>query len=167
MRTIIIIILVIKREGGWTSLGIRKINHVKATFYPNSGWESPEWRDNSGSGGKRLIGTVWSVSSGSTKIMSIIAASEIAKRIGVSRAVLYKWKDEIIGNSAYQTMRKHNEPSLEAERDALRGGSRPTESGNTPPADGAGYSEKSGGNHIKSPGHQYQSLEQQRKNKDY
>lgn len=53
--------------------------------------------------------------------MSIISASEIAKRIGVSRAVLYKWKDEIIGNSAYQTMRKHNEPSLEAERDALRG----------------------------------------------
>lgn len=120
MRTIIIITLVIKREGGWTSLGIRKINHVKATFYPNSVWESPEWRDNSGSGGKRLIGTVWSVSSGSTKIMSIISASEIAKRIGVSRAVLYKWKDEIIGNSAYQTMRKHNEPSLEAERDALR-----------------------------------------------
>lgn len=49
-----------------------------------------------------------------------ISASEIARRIGVSRAVLYKWKDEIIGNSAYQTMRKHNEPSLEAERDALR-----------------------------------------------
>ncbi len=48
------------------------------------------------------------------------SASEIARRIGVSRAVLYKWKDEIIGNSAYQTMRKHNEPSLEAERDALR-----------------------------------------------
>ena len=95
MRTIIIITLVIKREGGWTSLGIRKINHVKATFYPNSVWESPEWRDNSGSGGKRLIGTVWSVSSGSTKIMSIISASEIAKRIGVSRAVLYKWKDEL------------------------------------------------------------------------
>ncbi len=49
-----------------------------------------------------------------------ISASEISRRIGVSRAVLYKWKDEIIGNSAYQTMRKHNEPSLEAERDALR-----------------------------------------------
>lgn len=49
-----------------------------------------------------------------------VSASEIARRIGVSRAVLYKWKDEIIGNSAYQTMRKHNEPSLEAERDALR-----------------------------------------------
>ena len=49
-----------------------------------------------------------------------VSASEVARRIGVSRAVLYKWKDEIIGNSAYQTMRKHNEPSLEAERDALR-----------------------------------------------
>ena len=49
------------------------------------------------------------------------AASEIARRIGVSRAILYKWKDEIIGNSAYQTMHKHNDPSLEAERDALRG----------------------------------------------
>lgn len=49
-----------------------------------------------------------------------VSASEIARRIGVSRAVLYKWKDEIIGNSAYQTMRKHKEPSLEAERDALR-----------------------------------------------
>ncbi len=45
-----------------------------------------------------------------------VSASEIA----VSRAVLYKWKDEIIGNSAYQIMRKHNEPSLEAERGALR-----------------------------------------------
>lgn len=44
-----------------------------------------------------------------------VSASEIARRIGVSRAVLYKWKDEIIGNSAYQTMRKHKEPSLEAE----------------------------------------------------
>lgn len=94
-----------------------------------------------------------------------VSASEIARRIGVSRAVLYKWKDEIIGNSAYQTMRKHNEPSLGAERDA--GGSRPTEPGNTPPVDGAGYSEKGGGNHKKRPRHQYQSPEQQRKNKDY
>ncbi len=29
-----------------------------------------------------------------------VSASEVARRIGVSRAVLYKWKDEIIGNSA-------------------------------------------------------------------
>lgn len=42
----------------------------------------------------------------------------------------------------------------------------PTESGNTPPADGAGYSEKGGGNHKKRPGHQYQSPEQQRENED-
>ncbi len=95
-----------------------------------------------------------------------VSASEIARRIGVSRAVLYKWKDKIIGNSAYQTMRKHNEPSLEAERRCVAGGSRPTESGNTPPADGAGYSEKGGGNHKKRPGHQYQSPEQQRENED-
>lgn len=32
----------------------------------------------------------------------------------------------------------------------VAGGSRPTESGNTPPADGAGYSEKGGGNHKKT-----------------
>lgn len=33
---------------------------------------------------------------------------------------MYKWKDEIIGNSAYQAMRKHNKPSREAEHDELR-----------------------------------------------
>ena len=49
-----------------------------------------------------------------------VSASEVARRTGLSRAVLYKWKDEIISNSAYQTMRKHKEPSLEAERDVLR-----------------------------------------------
>ena len=91
-----------------------------------------------------------------------VSASEIARRIGVSRAVLYKWKDEIIGNSAYQTMRKHNEPSLEAERDELR----EEVARLTPPVDGAGYSEKGGGNHKKRSGHQYRSPEQQRKHKD-
>ncbi len=40
--------------------------------------------------------------------------------LGDIRAVLYKWKYEIIGNSAYQTMHKHNKPSLEAELDVLR-----------------------------------------------
>lgn len=50
-----------------------------------------------------------------------VSASEIARNIGVSRTVLYKWKDEITGNSAYQTMRKHNVASLEEERDALQG----------------------------------------------
>lgn len=49
-----------------------------------------------------------------------ISASEVARHTGVSRAVLYKWKDEIIGNRACQTVRKHNKLSLEAERDALR-----------------------------------------------
>lgn len=48
-----------------------------------------------------------------------VPASEIARNIGVSRTVLYKWKDEIIGNEAYQAMRKHKAPSLEEERDAL------------------------------------------------
>lgn len=48
-----------------------------------------------------------------------VSASEVARRIGLSRTVLYKWRDEIIGNRAYQTMRKHKEPSLEAKRDAL------------------------------------------------
>ncbi len=65
-------------------------------------------------------------------VMALCTRQVSASEIAVSRAVLYKWKDEIIGNSAYQIMRKHNEPSLEAERGALRGKS-PTESGNTPP----------------------------------
>lgn len=49
-----------------------------------------------------------------------VSASEVVRRIGGIRAVLYKWKYEIIGNSAYQTMHKHNKPSLEAELDVLR-----------------------------------------------
>ncbi|CAI1915302.1 Transposase and inactivated derivatives [Serratia fonticola] len=49
-----------------------------------------------------------------------VSAGEIARNIGVSRTVLYKWKDEIIGNGAYQAMRKHKAPSPEEERDALR-----------------------------------------------
>ncbi len=32
-----------------------------------------------------------------------VSASEIARRIGIHRTVLYKWKDEIIGNSTFQT----------------------------------------------------------------
>ncbi|TQS69433.1 hypothetical protein DSB75_02345, partial [Salmonella enterica subsp. enterica serovar Typhimurium] len=31
-----------------------------------------------------------------------------------------KWKDEIIGDEAYHSMRKHEKPSLTEERDALR-----------------------------------------------
>lgn len=49
-----------------------------------------------------------------------VPASEIARNIGISRTVLYKWKDEIIGDEAYQSMRKHEKPSLTEERDALR-----------------------------------------------
>ncbi len=49
-----------------------------------------------------------------------VSAGEIARNIGVSRTVLYKWKDEIIGNGAYQAMRKHNASSPEDERDELR-----------------------------------------------
>lgn len=36
-----------------------------------------------------------------------VPAREIARNIGISRTVLYKWKDEIIGDEAYQSMRKH------------------------------------------------------------
>lgn len=43
-----------------------------------------------------------------------------SRNIGISRTVLYKWKDEIIGDEAYQSMRKHEKPSLTEECDALR-----------------------------------------------
>ena len=49
-----------------------------------------------------------------------VPASEIARNIGISRTVLYKWKDEIIGDEAYRSMRKHEKPSLTEERDTLR-----------------------------------------------
>lgn len=49
-----------------------------------------------------------------------VPAREIARNIGISRTVLYKWKDEIIGDEAYQSMRKHEKPSLTEERDELR-----------------------------------------------
>nr|ULG19938.1 transposase [Yersinia frederiksenii] len=49
-----------------------------------------------------------------------VSAREISQNIGVSRTVLYKWKDEIIGDEAYQNMRKHREPSPAKEREALR-----------------------------------------------
>lgn len=49
-----------------------------------------------------------------------VPAREIARNIGISRTVLYKWKDEIIGDEDYQSMRKHERPSLTEERDALR-----------------------------------------------
>lgn len=49
-----------------------------------------------------------------------VSACEISQHVGVSRTVLYKWKDEIIGNEAYQNMRQHRDPSPAQERDALR-----------------------------------------------
>ena len=49
-----------------------------------------------------------------------VPAREIARNIGISRTVLYKWKDEIISDEAYQSMRKQEKPSLTEERDALR-----------------------------------------------
>ncbi|EBS5765058.1 IS3 family transposase [Salmonella enterica subsp. enterica serovar Enteritidis] len=48
-----------------------------------------------------------------------VSAREISQNIGVNRTVLYKWKDEIIGDEAYQNMRKHRELSPSEERDAL------------------------------------------------
>lgn len=49
-----------------------------------------------------------------------VSAREISQNVGVSRTVLYKWKNEIIGDEAYQNMRKHRDPSPSEERDALR-----------------------------------------------
>lgn len=48
-----------------------------------------------------------------------VPASEIARNIGISRTVLYKWKDEIIGDEAYQSMRKHEKPSLTEQREEV------------------------------------------------
>ncbi|CAM7244084.1 hypothetical protein ESCOCP327B2_22745 [Escherichia coli] len=64
-----------------------------------------------------------------------VSASEIARRIGVRRTIVYKLKGEIIGNSAYQTIHKHNEPSLLWRQNTVRcrRKCRSTESGNTPP----------------------------------
>ncbi len=49
-----------------------------------------------------------------------IPAKKIAQDVGVSRQVLYKWKNGAIGDETYQFMRKNNAPSLIQERDALR-----------------------------------------------
>lgn len=47
-------------------------------------------------------------------------AKKITQGVGVSRQVLYKWKDEAIGGETYQSMQKKDAPSLIQERDALR-----------------------------------------------
>ncbi|HCM4479886.1 TPA: IS3 family transposase [Salmonella enterica subsp. enterica serovar Java] len=49
-----------------------------------------------------------------------IPAQKIAQDVGVSRQVLYKWKDEAIGDETYLSMRKNDDPSFIQERDALR-----------------------------------------------
>ncbi|WP_413730901.1 transposase [Sodalis sp. RH22] len=53
------------------------------------------------------------------RCMRRIPARVIAQKLGVSRQVLYKWKDEMLGDEAYQSMRKRNVASPEDTRDAL------------------------------------------------
>ena len=48
-----------------------------------------------------------------------VSTREISQHVGVSRTVLYKWKDEIIGNEAYQNMCQHRDPFSAQERGAL------------------------------------------------
>ncbi|MCE1543065.1 IS3 family transposase [Enterobacter hormaechei] len=47
------------------------------------------------------------------------SAREVAQKVGVSREVLYKWKNELIGDEAYRSMRKNKDPSFQEERDTL------------------------------------------------
>lgn len=47
------------------------------------------------------------------------SAREVAQRVGVSRTMLYKWKDEILGDEAYRSMRKRNATAPEDERAVL------------------------------------------------
>ena len=47
------------------------------------------------------------------------SARETAQRVGVSRPMLYKWKDQILGKKAYLSMRKRNSVGFEDDRAAL------------------------------------------------
>jgi len=47
------------------------------------------------------------------------SALDIAKKVGVSRPVLYKWKDQLLGDEAYQSMRKRKLVPPEDEHAAL------------------------------------------------
>lgn len=47
------------------------------------------------------------------------SAQKVAKKVGVSRPMLYKWKDQTIGHEAYQSMRKLNVIAPDDERAAL------------------------------------------------
>ena len=93
-----------------------------------------------------------------------ISASEIARRIGVSRAVLINGKMKL--SATVLTRLCVNITNLPGGRTrCIAGGSRPTESGNMPPTDGAGYSEKGGGNHKKDPGISISHLNNREKTK--
>lgn len=47
-------------------------------------------------------------------------AREIAQHVGVSRQLLYKWKDELVGDEAYRSMRKPKTASETEDIDKLR-----------------------------------------------
>lgn len=47
------------------------------------------------------------------------SAQEVAQKIGVSRPILYKWKNDLIGDEAYQAMRKRNVIHSNEEEGAL------------------------------------------------
>nr|WP_315591682.1 IS3 family transposase [uncultured Cupriavidus sp.] len=47
------------------------------------------------------------------------SAEDIAKKVGVSRPMLYKWKDQLLGDEAYRSMRKRKLASPEDEHAAL------------------------------------------------
>lgn len=45
---------------------------------------------------------------------------EIAQHVGVSRQLLYKWKDELVGDEGYRSIRKRKIPSETEDMDTLR-----------------------------------------------
>lgn len=47
------------------------------------------------------------------------SALEVAKKVGVSRPMLYKWKDQLLGDKAYRSMRKRNVIPPDDERAVL------------------------------------------------
>ena len=47
------------------------------------------------------------------------SAREVAKKIGVRRPMLYKWKDQLLGDKAYRSMRKRNMIAPDDERAGL------------------------------------------------
>ncbi len=47
------------------------------------------------------------------------SAREVAQKIGLSRPILYKWKNDLIGDETYQAMRKRHEVPSEEKENAL------------------------------------------------